>query len=429
MRLDHRLLTLLVFGLAAPAAAQTPTAVAIEGGTVHVGTGEVLEGATVVLRGRTIQAVGADAAVPAGARRVDARGKHVYPGLIDADTVLGLVEISSVSATIDTREVGDLNPSLRAEVAVNPDSELLPVARTGGVLLAHTSLRSGLIPGSSALIATQGWTWEDMTVRAPVAIFVRWPRMQIDRSGRHGDSPAKQVEAREARLHLLEEAFADARAYARAAGSARPPEADPQWEALRCLFGPEPTPVVVEADGILQLRAALDWARRHELRLIVAGGADAWRLAPQLAAQNVPVILGPTQALPRRDYEGLDAPFRNAATLREAGVRIAFSTGGDAFAAANARNLRLQAAQAVAHGLPARAAIHALTLGAAEILGAAERVGSLEPEKEATLFVASGDILETATRVEAAWIGGDPVELRDRQQTLYERYRSRPRRD
>jgi imidazolonepropionase-like amidohydrolase len=423
---------ILISTLLAPlslASAQSAV-VAIEGGVVHVGTGEVLEGATVLTQGRKIVAVGAGLEIPAGATRLNATGKHVYPGLIDADTVLGLVEIGAVQATIDTQEVGALNPNLRAELAVNPDSELLPVARTGGVLLALSAPRSGTIPGTSALIYTQGWTWEDMTVRAPVSLLVRWPAMRVDRSGRAKKSADDQREQREERLHQLEEAFSDARAYdrARREQGGDGPREDPKWEALRPVFNGS-LPVTVLADDVTQLRAALDWAERFDLRLIVAGGADAWRLADELAQRDIPVILGPVQSLPRRSYEGLDTPFRNAAVLREAGVRIAFSTGGSAFAAANARNLRLQAAQAAAYGLPREAAVHALTLGAAAILGVANRLGSLEPDKEATLFVADGDILEAATKLEAAWVAGQPVGLVDRQQKLYERYRSRPKRD
>jgi len=413
--------------LAASALAGTPAsaddAVAIVGATVHTGTGEVLEGATVVVADGAIAAVGPDAAVPAGADRVDAAGRHVYPGLIDARTVLGLVEVASVGGTIDVGEVGAINPNLRAELAVNPDSELLPVARTGGVLLALTAARGGLISGTSALIRTDGWTWEDMTVRAPAMLHVRWPKMRIAPTA---EDREERVEAREADLRALAEAFADARAYwkAQRAEGARPDE-DVKWDALRDALDGR-LPVAVAADDVLQIRAALAWAEREGLRLVLVGGDDAWRVADELAGRDVPVVLGRVHGLPRRAYEHVHTPYRNAARLHEAGVRIAFSTGASPFAAANVRNLRLHAAQAVAFGLPAEAAVHALTLGAAAICGVADRLGSLEVGKEATLFLADGDVLAARTTVERAWIAGREVSLRDRQRRLYERYRERP---
>ncbi|MBX3469552.1 MAG: amidohydrolase family protein [Planctomycetes bacterium] len=412
----------------APQPASDDAVLVLRGATVHGPRGPIPRGVVVVVNGR-IAAVGAEGevALPPGGARVFLGGQHLYPGLIDADTILGLTEIGSVAATNDTSEVGDVNPNLRAELGVNPDSELLPVARTGGVLVALTALRTGLLSGTSALIYTQGWTWEDMTVRAPAALHVRWPRMRVDPVGRSEKELREAVEAREAKLRAIDEALAEARAYWRArkeAGVTRRPDRDPKWDAMRGVVE-QRIPVAVEADGVLELRAALDWADRERLRLIVVGGQEAWRLADALAMRDVPVIVGTPFELPARDDDPIDAPYRNAAVLHAAGVRIAFGSGGHGFAAANARHLRLHAAQAVAHGLPREAALHALTAGAAEILGVGERLGALEAGREATLFAATGDILDTRTEVTAAWIGGQPVDLHDRQRRLYERYRRR----
>lgn len=422
---------LALLGPVTTARAEEPAPLALSGAKVHLGTGEVLEGVTVVLRGRRIAAVGRDPELPPGTRRVDLTGQHLYPGLIDMDSVLGLVEIGSVKGTQDVEEVGALNPNLRAEAAVNPDSELLPVARTGGVLLVLTSARSGLVPGLSALIQLDGWTYEEMTVRAPAFLHVRWPSLAIDRAGKGDHAPDKQRERIAAQLRSLQEMLAQARAYwaARAApGGERPQAADVQWEALRPVLEGL-VPVAIHAPALRELRAALRWAEQEGLRAVVVGCPDAWRVAPELARRDVPVILGPLHELPRREWESVDVPFEAPARLHAAGVRLAFSGGGDGFAAANARNLRLEAAQAVAYGLPVAAAERALTLGAAEIAGAGERLGSLVEGKDATLFAADGDILAVPTRVTRAWIGGREVELTDRQLRLYERYRGRPRRE
>lgn len=428
--------TLALALLLACAAGAQDRPLLLQNGVAHLGSDTPLRGCSILIEGRTIQAVGPAIQAPPGAQVIDLQGQHVYPGLIDADTVLGLSEIDSISGPRDTQEVGEINPNLRAELAVNPDSELLPVARTGGVLLACVGARSGLINGTSAVIYTDGWTWEDMTVRAPASLLMRWPNMRIDRSGEHADPVEKQLEDRGAKLRQLEEAIANAAAYwrAREALDAERMPGDVKWDALRAVVDVGETgyarprlPVAVHADRLDQIRAALDFAQRHKLKLILVGAGDAWRIADELAERNVPVILGPVQSLPRRAWAGLDVAYENAGKLHAAGVKLAFSTGPSTFTVSNVRNLRLQAAQAVAHGLPVVAAERALTVGAAEILGVAERVGSLQEGKEATLFVASGDILETPTRVTRAWIAGRDVSLRDRQQRLYDRYRGRPR--
>ncbi len=405
---------------------------ALRGAIVHVPDGPPIPRGTVLIAAGRIVAVGpeADVQIPEGATRLFLAGQHLYPGLIDADTVLGLTEIGAVKATNDTDEVGRVNPNLRAELAVNPDSELFPVARTGGVLLAVTAPRTGIVSGLAALIDTAGWTYEDMTVKAPLWLHVRWPSMGLDRTANARKKLDEQVKEREERLALLDRMLDDARAYwrAREAPGARRPELDPKWDALREVVERR-IPVAIEADGPQEIRAALDWGHRQVLRVIIVGGAEAWRLADALATADVPVILGPTQSLPTRDDDPYDSAYRNAALLHQAGVRFCFSTGGNAFASANSRNLRLHAATAVAHGLHADVAVRALTTGAAEILGVDDRVGSIAPGLQATLFACDGELLETRTTLTAAWIAGKQVELVDRQLELFERYRDRPRRD
>jgi imidazolonepropionase-like amidohydrolase len=399
----------------------------IRGATVHTPAGAIPRGVVVVVDGKIAAVGSADAvAIPDHCRQVSIPGQHLYPGLIDMDTVLGLAEIGAVEATDDTREVGDVNPNLRAELAVNPDSELLPVARTGGVLLALTALRTGVVSGISALIYTEGQTWEDMTVRAPATLLVRWPRMRVERTFAPEKDAEDAVKEREAKLRALDDAFAEARAYwrARRAPGAPDVDRDPKWDALRDVIDKK-VPVAIEADGVLELRAALDWSERQGVRIIVVGGQEAWRLADVLALHDVPVILGTPFAMPPRDDDPVDAPYRNAAVLHAAGVRLAFGTGGDSFDAANSRNLRLNAAQAVAYGLPPDAALHALTQGAADLLGVGDRVGAIAVGREATLFAADGDLFDTPTAVTAAWIAGRDVDLMDRQRRLYERYRRR----
>jgi imidazolonepropionase-like amidohydrolase len=422
-----KLAAAVLLAWAAPVAAQgeggaEEPSLALVGATVHTVRGDPLVGATVLVKGRTILAVRAEGGAPEGVPKVDLTGQHLYPGLIDANSVLGLVEIGSVPGTVDDAEVGRLNPNLRAELGVNPDSELLPVARTGGVLYSLTRPRRGLVCGTSALITLSGWTYEDMTVAAPVFLHVRWPSMRVDR--RSETSVEEQVEAREAALEALRGAFREARAYARARAVGPGLDRDAKWEAMGPVIRGQ-VPVAVDADDLTQIEAALDWGERERVRLVLLGGADAWRAASKLAEANVPVILGPVFRRPRRDYEPLHAPFELAGKLHAAGVPIAFSTGASGFAAANARNLRDQAAQAVAYGLPAPAAVEALTLGAARILGVDGRLGSLEAGKLATLISVDRPMFVRGARVTRAWVAGEEVSLVDRHRRLYERYRRR----
>lgn len=420
----------LILGLAALGRAQDSQELALEGATVHTVSGEVLEGATVLVRRGKVAAIG-KVELQAGARRIDLSGKHLYPGLIDADTVLGLTEIGSVAGSEDTEEVGRINPNLRAERGLNPDSELLPVTRTGGVLLANIAARSGLIAGTSALVRLSGWTYEDMTLRAPVFLHLRWPRMRIQRLGKSPEEIETSLRAREESLALIRSTFREARAYARAprgdSGRAR----DPKWEAMLPVVAPaageRPLRLAVHVETQAQIEAALDWASQEGLALVIVGGADSWRLAPRLAKEKIPVILGPLQRLPLRSHEELEAPYRVAARLRAAGVSFAFSTGGSGFEAANARNLRLQAAQAVGQGLSEPDALRALTLDAARILGVDQQVGSIEVGKSATLIVTTLPLLDDRARVVQAWIDGREVSLRDRQLKLFERYQERRR--
>jgi imidazolonepropionase-like amidohydrolase len=433
MRCDRRVAALLpvaVFAMLPVAALLVLPAVtlaetlALVGATVHPVSAAVIDDAVVLIEDGRIAAVGTDVAIPDGARRIELTGKRLYPGLLNASTILGLTEIGAVAATRDDKDVGGMNPHLRSEVAVNPSSELIPVTRAGGVLMALTAVAGGRIPGTAALIYTDGWTWEEMTLEAPVALVVRWPGMRVDRSHRAKKKPEEQIEAREQAIDRLREFFADARAYwqAREASDVPHQDEDVKWEAMGAVLRGE-LPVIVRANDLMQIRAALDWAEEEHIRLILEGAGDAWRVADELAAREVPVIVRKPTKMPLRNYEPYDTGYANAARLHEAGVRFAFSTDG----ASNARNLSFEAGLAVAYGLPAEAALAAMTLEPARIFGIDARVGSIEVGKEATLIATDGDLLDFRSHVVGAWIAGREVDLIDRHRRLYEKYDARPR--
>jgi imidazolonepropionase-like amidohydrolase len=417
----------LAAGQAAPSARPT----AIVGGTVHTVSGADIVGGTVLIRGGKIEAVGAGIAVPADALVVDAKGKHVYPSLLPPKTVLGLVEISAVRSTVDTTETDEINPQARADFGMNFDSELLPVARSGGVLVAGISPIGGIISGAVAVMKLDGWTREDASVKSPAAISVVWPDLRIDRSPTARFSVRLQEKRRDEAVDKLKNAFADARAYAKARaseGQAGVPrhDADPRLDALVPAIEGK-MPVIVSVHRVAQIRAAIAWAKQENLQLVLADAEDGWRVADEIAKAKVKVIVAQPLELPQRQDETYDTNFANAGELSKAGVTVVFNDGDTGMGASNVRNLPHQAATAVAFGFPREKAIAAMTLEPAKILGVDDRLGSLSPGKDATLFIADGDILDLRSAVVAAWVDGRALDLTDKQKRLYERYRNRPR--
>jgi imidazolonepropionase-like amidohydrolase len=404
--------------------------VALVGATLHTLHGPPIENGTLVFDHGKIAALGPDLAVPEQAERIELAGKHVYPGLIEANSDLGLVEIDAVRATRDQAETGAINPNVKAQVAFNPDSEQLPVTRANGILLAAAVPSGGLICGQSALMRLDGWTWEDMTQKSPLGLHIRWPRMAPVYDWRVEESGKEQLEARDRQLAELQRAFDDARAYRQAreaaAAAGRPlPSIDVRWEALLPALRGE-LPIIVSADELAQILAAADFARREKLKLIVYGGYDAADCADVLVRLEVPVILAGVHRLPLGRHDAYDAPFTLPARLKAAGVKFAVSTGDRR--ASMVRNLPYHAATAAAHGLSPEDALRSITLWPAEILGVADQVGSLEVGKDATLFVADGDILEIPTQVERAYVQGRAVDLDNRQKRLWRKYEEKYRR-
>jgi imidazolonepropionase-like amidohydrolase len=434
MRATGLLLSLAGIGVLTASVAHGETT-AFTHAVVHTAAGPVIENATVVVQNGRILSVGKDAA-PAGAQVVDCAGKHLWPGFVAPLSALGLVEVSSVRGTVDDAETGSINPNVRADVEINPDSELLPVARfngiTSAVVVPSTDGSRGGISGASALIHLDGWTREDMTIQAPLALHVRWPAMGISRSFFETRSEEEQKKDRDQAIKAIHEAFDDARAYAKARGAEGKSgvprhDQDVRWDAMGKALRGE-IPVVFHAGALNQIQACLKFADEQGLgNLVLADGDDAWRIAPELKRRNVAVILGPSQELPRRSYEPYDEGMTQAAKLHEAGVRFCISDGGSGGNAANARNLPYEAAYAAAYGLPREEALKSITLYPAQIFGVADRVGSIEAGKIADLVLGDGDPLEIETHVEQVWIAGKAVSMENRQTRLFHKYDGRPR--
>jgi imidazolonepropionase-like amidohydrolase len=401
--------------------------IAIKGATIHPVSGPDIPSGTIVLENGKITAIGADAAIPSGAEVVDGTGKHVYPGLINANTVLGLVEIGAVRATVDVEESGAINPNVRSITSVNPDSELIPVARAAGVLTALSVPEGGLVSGQSAVLRLDGWTPEEMTVLSPAAMHLRWPNLTINRNPRARKSVKDQQKEIEKAQKQIRDTFQIARSYWQARKSPAPDfKSDLRWEALMPVFDGK-VPLFVHASSLAQIQAALAWAKEMQLKIVLVDGDDAWRVAAQLKESDIPVILGPATSLPSRRDDDYDSGWSNAAKLQAAGVRFCIASNGRG-AETNERNVGYEAGLAAGYGLPKDEALKAVTIYPAQILGVSDRLGSLEKGKAATLIMTNGDPLDFPTQVEAAFIDGRKIDLSNRQTRLRDKYREKYRR-
>jgi len=414
----------------APLAGQAP-ALVIRGGTVHTLAGPVMANGTVVIEGGRITAVGADVQTPAGARVIDAAGRQVYPGLFDAITELGLTEIGAVDVTNDVTELGTFNPQLLGLAAVHPSSELIPVARANGVTHAAAApgAHTGGIGGQASLVQLNGWTIEDMLIERSVGMMVDWPGIGRRRGfGGFGGFQARERPFREmkkeydARVDSLRDWLAAARQYQHAVGAGATVPRDLRLEALGPVLDGT-LPLLVTANEQREIRDAVNFGEEEGVRVVILGGRTAWKAASLLAEKKVPVILGPTQALPSAEHEDYDEQYAQPGKLHAAGVKIAIST----FNASDSRTLPYEAGMAVPYGLPEEEALKAITRYPAEILGVGDRLGTIEPGKLANLIVTDGNPLEIQTQVLHVVIGGIETDLMNKHLELYEKYRARPK--
>jgi len=416
MNRSHSLAAALLLA-AAPAAAQT---IAITGGTVYPVTGAPIRGGTVLIRDGKIAAVGANLAIPADARRIDATGKWVTPGLFESSTNMGLVEVEAVRET-DDFEIRDVNPENGDQVAaafnvadgLNPRSMVIPVSRIAGVTTAVSRPAGGLISGQAVAIDLAGNRVEEMVIASPVAMFANLSE----------GSRAAGGNARGGQSMRLREVLEDARAWARNRQAFERGETRDfsvsrlDLEALQpVLAGREP--LAVEAHRASDIQTVLRIGREYNLKLIIVGGTEAWMVASDLAQARVAVLVKVLNNLPG-SFESLGATYENAARLRRAGVQVAI-TSGETF---KAYNIRQEAGNAVAYGLPWDEAFRAITLAPAQIFGVADRYGSLEPGKVADVVVWDGDPLELLTRVNTVIIRGREIPLVSRETQLRDRYR------
>ena len=415
---------------AKPVVTSTGAVVAITNARIHPITRPTIEKGTIVLRGAKIEALGAGIPVPAGATVVDAAGADVYPGFINARTQMGLNE-PGPRGFEDVNEMLELNPQLRTRVAYHSESDAIAVARTNGVTSVAVMPAGGTFGGEVAVMNLDGWTWEEATLKANAGHHVQLPRhcwraaavgaaVDVVAAARapEGATYEDLKRTRDRRLDELARLFDSVRAYAKAG-----PDKTVDWtlEALIPVVERK-LPLVTAANRAQEIRDAVAFADRVKVNLVISGGTEANAVAPLLKEKNVPVILGNILSLPANEDAFHAATYQLAGELAQAGVKVAFSTADSAYV----RILPYHAAMSVAWGMKRDEALKALTINAAEILGVSDRVGSLDPGKDANLFISKGDPLEIRTAVTNVFINGKDVGLDNKHERLYRKYIARP---
>jgi imidazolonepropionase-like amidohydrolase len=427
-----------ILSLHVSAQSQPPSVVALTHAKIFTLAGPAIENGTLVIRDGKIAAVGANVEVPAGAQVIDAKGLQIYPGLFDPITQMGMSEISAVNATVDTTETGAYNPDVVAATAVFPSSEHIPVTRASGIteVLAvpdsggfDTRGSSGVIGGQASAINLAGWTINDMLIKRSVAMVISWPDIET-RSFDFTTFSIKNKPFTEAKqdyekqVNELADYLDRARHYAQAMGHGGPADyqRDLKLEAMAPVIRGQ-LPVLVFADRARDIRNAIEFCDKQKLKMILAGGAEAYKVKDLLRSKSIPVILRPTLSLPIDEDDAYDRLLSQPAELAAAGVKFALGSFDNSFA----RRLGQQAANAVAYGLPYDEALKAVTIYPAEIFGVADQVGTLETGKLANIIVTNGDPLEITTDVKFLFIKGQQTSMDNRHLRLYEKYLNRPK--
>jgi imidazolonepropionase-like amidohydrolase len=420
--------------------AQTASAgdIAIIHAKVFTLAGPPLEDATVLIHAGKIAAVGVGLPAPAGTQVIDATGLQLYPGLFDSVTQMGLSEIGAVTSTVDTTETGSFNPDVVAATAVFPSSAHIPVTRAAGITEVIATPASGgfdsggasnLVGGQASAIHLSGWTIEEMLINKSAAMVVGWPGIEL-RSFDFATFSVKEKPFTEAKkeydkqVDQLADYFEQARHYAQAmqATGATEFRRDVKLEALAPVIRGE-LPLLIFADKAREIRDAVEFCEKQKLKMILAGGGEAWKVKDLLRSKSVPVILRPTLGEPSEEDDAYDRMLTQPEELRQADVKFAFGSFDNSFA----RRLGQQAANAVAHGLPYDEGLKAVTLYPAQIFGLDKQLGTVEAGKIANLIVTNGDPLDVTSDVRFLIIKGQLTSTDNRQKSLYEKYMNRPR--
>jgi imidazolonepropionase-like amidohydrolase len=393
----------------------------ISNGMVHVGNGTVLNNASVEINDGKIVNVGTGIAPSANAIVIDAKGKHVYPGLILSNSNLGLVEVNSVRATADAVEIGEFNTNIKSLVAYNTDSKVINTLKTNGVVLANVVPQGGTISGSSSVVQLDAWNWEDAAYAKDNGIHLNMPSL-FNRPNPYaalmginapaGDPVKRGLEE----LEKIKSFFKEAKAYL---AQTNHEQTNLKFESIRGLFEKKQK-LFVHCDVVREIIAAIDFKKEFDFDVVLVGASESFQVAELLKSNNIPVILNQMHALPTLADDGVDLPYALPALLQKAGVLFAIN---DEDGQHRGKNLPYNAGTAVAYGLTKEQALSSITLSAAKILGIDDKAGSIEKGKDGNIVISEGDILDMkSSKIGLVMIQGRIVSLDDKHKQLYERY-------
>lgn len=384
---------------------------------IYTVTNGILEDTDLLIKDGLIKSIGKDIAHE-NHTVIDCSGKSIYPGFIDSGTSLGLVEVNSLAETQDYMELGKLTPQMEALTAVNPNSVAIPVTRVSGVTTVLTQPRGGYFPGTAALIHLNGYT-PDQMYGGFKGVILNFPSGV--RSGRYDNRSLEDIQkAKTKALDEINTLWDKAATYLSIKNKGGELDYYPEMEQLSRVLTKE-FQLLIEVNAAKDIVSALEWIEGRDLRVVLTGVAEGWKVADQIAEAGVSVITGPVLALPTRDADNYDAPYNNPALLHKAGVKVALRTNDSE----NVRNLPFNAGFAAAYGLGNTDALKAITLHPAEIFGVDDKLGSLEEGKNATLFIADGDPFEPKTQIQQVFINGYSIPMTNRHIRLYQEFLDR----
>ncbi|MCW9708225.1 amidohydrolase family protein [Fodinibius salsisoli] len=399
---------------------------AITNATIHTVSDGVIENGIVLINGETIEFVGQKAKIKPGYTQINAEGKHLYPGFMDAGTQLGLKEIGAVDVTNDQAELGEFNPHVRAFTAINPSSVSIPVTRVNGVTHVISMPVSGRFSGKATLIDLYGYSPDSMAVSPNAALHLNWP--SAVKGGYWDDRSDEKVQKEyEKNLKELNKFWDKAVFYDKMVASydennanQEMPDTDKKMEAMSEVINGN-IPVIISVGNKKDILNAIAWTEQHpDAQFILAGVHDGWRVADEIADAGLPCLVS-TLYTPERDYDNYQRPYQNPGLLHEAGVKVAISTGDTE----NVRNAPYHAGYAATYGLGKEEALKAITLNAAEIFGVQDKLGSIEVGKQANLFLSDGDPFEPMTHIEQVFIRGYKIPMVSRHSQLNDEYLNR----
>lgn len=424
--MKNYILLVLVF-VSAIGFSQDKKRVLLRNGTAHIGNGQVIELSYITFINGKLEMVSDVKGIKIDPRAFDTiielDGKHVYPAIISPNTILGLQEAEAVRPTSDYSEVGGINPNVRSLIAYNTDSKILPTVKTNGVLYTQCTPRNGLICGSSSILATEGWNWEDAVLKADDGIHINFPRT-IQKNGWWAEPEPSGKNAKfDEEFTALNTFFDEASSYCKSPAGTF--ENNVRFEAMRGVFNGNQN-LYLHANTAKDIVLAVNFSKKFNVKKpVIVGGKDAWKITSFLRENKIPVMLNRIHDLPDLSDDDVDITFRTPALLLKDSVLYCLQMEGD-MEAMQSRNLPFLAGTSVAYGVNKEMALQSITLNAAKILGIDKMVGSLEVNKMASLVVSDGDLLDIRTnKVIAAFINGKPVNLVNDQQKLYEKYKTK----